>query len=303
MNRLLFLIFLIPIFSSCSDSLDGVSYDEKIEIINGFNVEWRSQITPQQKNVIRDILNDMILVEGGYFTMGATPEQSEYARPNEYPNIYVKLSDFYICKYEISDEQFNMITGYNITASENYASRISLENWNLFISMLTDLCSINFSFPSEAQWEYAARGGNKTQNYIFPGSNNLSDVYSDSFKEGSNVPNELGIYNMADLKSEWCADLYDNFEVIGLETDRLNNTGKYHVVRGGNFLCNIESSVYYPKGSSTTYYRLGYGQKLSDREIDYRNCRITSRSFAYDNEIGSDYIGCRLVINIKEFSR
>lgn len=308
MNRLLFLFLLIPIISSCSDSLDGMCKDDKFETINGFNVEWRSQISPQQKSVIRDILNNMILVEGGYFTMGATPEQSEFARNNEYPNVYVRLSDFYIGKYEISEEQFNIITGYNITASDNYASRISLENWNLFITMLTDLCSINFSFPTEAQWEYAARGGNKTQNYIFPGSNNLSEVHSDSFKEGSNVPNELGIYNMADLKSEWCADLYDNFEATGVETDRFNNTGKYHVVRGGNFLCNIESSVYYPTGSSSTYssatyYNIGHGLKLSNRDLDYRHCRITSRSYAYDSEIGSDYIGCRLVINIKNTSR
>jgi len=300
MNRLL---FLIPIISSCSNSLDDVSIDERYETINGFNVEWRSQITTQQKTVIRDMLNGMILVEGGYFTMGATPEQSEYARDNEYPNIYIKLSDFYMCKFEVSDEQFNAITGYNITASENYASRITLENWNLFITVLTDLCSINFSFPTEAQWEYAARGGNKTQNYIFPGSNELSEVHSTSFQIGSSVPNELGLYNMADLKSEWCADLYDDFDAIGVDTDRLNKTGKYHVVRGGNFLCNKESSEYYPKGSSMTYYSLGHGQKPSDRELDYRHCRITSRSYAYDNKIGVDYIGCRLVVNVKDISR
>lgn len=308
MKRLLFLEFLILIFSSCSDLLEGVSSDEKFEAINGFNVEWRNQITPQQKNVIREILNNMILVEGGYFTMGATPEQSEFARNNEYPNIYVKLSDFYIGKYEISDEQFNIITGFDICASENYASRIPLKDWNLFITVLTDLCSINFSLPTEAQWEYAARGGNKTQNYIFPGSNNLSEVHSDSFKEGSNKPNELGIYNMADLKSEWCADLYDNFESTGVETDRLNNTGKYHVVRGGNFLCSIESSVYYPTGSSssyssTTYYNIGHGLKVSNRDLDYRHCRTTSRSYAHDNEIGADYIGCRLVVNTKDISK
>lgn len=308
MNRLLFLFLLIPIISSCADSLDGMCTDDKYETINGFNVEWRGQISPQQKSVIRDILNNMVLVEGSYFTMGATPEQSEFARNNEYPNVYVKLSDFYMGKYEISDEQFNVITGYNITASENYASRISFENWNLFLSVLTDLCSIKFSFPTEAQWEYAARGGKKTQNFVYPGSNNLSEVHSESFKEGSDMPNELGIYNMADLKSEWCADLYDDFEANGIETDRLNNTGKYHVVRGGNFLCNIESSVYYPTGSnstysSVTYYNIGHGLKLSNRDLDYRHCRITSRSYAYDNEIGADYIGCRLVVNTKDISR
>lgn len=289
---------MILIISSCSDSLDVVYTDERIETINGFNVEWRSQITSRQKDVIRDILNDMVLVEGGYFTMGATPEQAEYARPNEYPNVYIKLSNYYINRYEVSDEQFNVITGYNVMASETYASRITLNDWKLFISILDDLCSINFAFPTEAQWEYAARGGKQTKNYIYPGSNELFEVHSDSFQRGSNVPNELGIYNMADLKSEWCEDMYKEFEVIGLEIDRLNMTGKYHVVRGGNFLCNKVSSYYYPEGSSTIDYRLGYGQKISDRGMDYRNCRTTSRAYSFDNKIGYDYIGCRLVINV-----
>lgn len=233
MNRLLLIIILLPIISSCSNSLDNVSLDERCETINGFKVEWRSQITPKQKAVIKDILNDMILVEGGYFTMGATPEQSEYARPNEYPNIYIKLSSYYINRYEVSDEQFNTITGYNVMTSEKHASRITLNDWRLFLSVLGDLCSINFVFPTEAQWEYAARGGNQTRNYIYPGSNELSDIHTSSHISGSQIPNELGLYNMADLKSEWCEDKYKEFEIIGLETNRLNKIGAYHVVRGG----------------------------------------------------------------------
>lgn len=308
MKRLLFLVFLIPIFSSCSDLLEGVSSDERFEAINGFKVEWRNQITPQQKNVIREILNNMILVEGGYFTMGATPEQSEFARPNEYPNVYIKLSGYYINRYEVSDEQFTIITGINVNSSEKYASRIPLKDWKLFISILSDLCSIYFTFPTEAQWEYAARGGNKTKNYIYPGSNEFSQIHSDSHLIGSQIPNELGLYNLADLKSEWCEDFYTEFEVIGLETNRLIKTGKYHVVRGGNFLCNKESNLYYPTGSDKSYSgymycRLGFDQTLSDRELDYRHCRITSRSYAYDNEIGTDYIGCRLVINFENFAK
>jgi len=298
MNRLVYLLFLIPIVYSCSDSLDNISSGDRFETINGFEVEWRSQITSQQKDAIRDILNNMILVEGGYFTMGATPEQAEFARDNEYPNIYIKLSDYYINRYEVSDEQFNIITGLNKQSSERYASCMTLSDWRWFMSILSDLCSIRFSLPTEAQWEYAARGGKQTRNYIYPGSNELSQVHSSSHLSGSKIPNELGLYNMADLKSEWCEDMYANLEVIGLEINRLNKEGKYHVVRGGNYLCNKETAKYYPDNSSTIAYSINYGNTYLDRELDYRHCRVTSRSYAHDNGIGHDNVGCRLVINI-----
>jgi len=301
MNRLVYLLFLIPIVFSCSDSLDDISSSDRFETINGFEVKWRSQITSQQKDAIRDILNNMILVEGGYFTMGATPEQAEFARKNEYPNIYIKLSDYYINKYEVSDEQFNIITGLNKKSSENYASSMALSDWRRFLSVLSDLCSVRFSLPTEAQWEYAARGGKQTHNYIYPGSNELSQVHSSSCLSGSQVFNELGLYNMADLKSEWCEDMYADFEVVGLKIDWLNKEGKDHVVRGGNYLCNKQSSDYYIDNPSRTDYFIGSGQKYTNPGLDYRLCRVTSRSYAYDS--GSSYIGCRLVININTTNR
>lgn len=299
MNRLLYILFLIPIASSCSDSLNDMTSSDRFETINGFEVEWRSQITSIQKDVIRDILNNMILVQGGYFTMGATPEQADFARKNEYPNTYVKLSDYYINKYEVSDEQFNIITGQNKQSSERYASSMTLNDWKRFMSLLSDLCSVRFSLPTEAQWEYAARGGKQTHHYIYPGSNELSQVHSSSHLSGSQVPNELGLFNMADLKSEWCEDMYADFEVVGLEIDRLNKEGKEHVVRGGNYLCNKDTE-YYPKSSSTTDYSLTSHDYL-EQQLDYRHCRVTSRSH-YSNS-GRDYIGCRLVVNINTTNR
>lgn len=299
MNRIIN-ILIIAIFVSAICSCQ-VSYDipegNEHEDVNGFQIHWRKQITDDQKSVVRDILSDMVFVKGGFFVMGATPEQSDYARANEYPNIYVSLSDYYVCRYEVTDEQFTIITGIQVSSTEKYSSRISYNDWDLFIEILSDLTSIPFSLPTEAQWEYAARGGELSKGYIYPGSNDIDQIRSCSHTEGSNTPNELGIYNMADLKSEWCADFYELYqdEYHSTENREIKN-GKYHVVRGGNYLCTKETEKYYP--STQTGYSISSNNNatMSDNKMDFRHCRITSRSYGYENGT-CYYIGCRLVIN------
>lgn len=278
--------------SSCSESFEDVAVNES-ENINGFKVQWRSQISECQKATIREILCNMVYVEGEYFVMGATPEQKEYARPNEYPNAYIKLSDYFICKYEITDEQYNIIMGADKAPGKKYSSRITLKEWNLFIELLRDFTSLDFSLPSEAQWEFAARGGIHSKNYIYPGSNNIEEVRSISHLEGSTFPNELGLYNMADLKSEWCRDLYSSLVPGRLLYDWVQDSGEHHVVRGGNFRCTIESDKY----MKPLLYSFGEGTTYTKQQLDYRYCRTTFRSYSYDNEPGRDDIGCRVVIN------
>lgn len=292
------LILSITLFA-CEESCDEpVSTSE--ETINGITVKWRSQISEKQKSVVRDILNSMVLVEGDYFVMGATPEQKNFARSNEFPNSYIRLSDYYICKYEVTDEQFNSIMEDSKSASSHYSSRISFEEWMRFIHILQDLTELNFSLPSEAQWEFAARGGKQSKGYIYPGSNDVEEIRSSSFIVGSNVPNELGIYNMADLKSEWCVDFYNALVPGNVLVDWIQKNGDYHIVRGGNFRCTKEIDKYSnPSNNSSVNYRFGFESRYLDEEMDFRNCRITSRAYYYDSNPGIDAIGCRLVINIK----
>lgn len=270
---------------SCSKSFDDTLVPE-CEVINGFEVCWRTQITENQKAIIRGILNDMVYVEGDYFVMGATPEQEEFARSNEYPNAYIRLSDFYICKYEVSDEQYNVIMEEEKAASMSYPSSYAYDEWVRFIEVLRDMTSLDFNMPSEAQWEFSAKGGRYSRNYIYPGSNNIEDVCSTSYINGSQFPNELGLFNMADLKSEWCLDFYDSLVPGKLLYDWIQLSGEYHVVRGGNFRCTTETDCYEKK---PLIYSLGYD------DTDYRYCRTTSRAYGYEHEI--NYIGCRLVIN------
>lgn len=286
------LSLLTSSLSSCSKSLDepGVVQSEDI---NGFRVEWRSQIAKEQKTAATQILENMIYVEGDYFMMGAMPEEAEMARRNEYPLVCRKLSGYYICKYEISDEQYFAITNKSKPGDAYNDTYRSFDDWNYFIIQLKDLTGINFSFPTEAQWEFAAKGGKLTQNYIYPGSNNLDEVHSSDYDQGSYTPNELGIYNLADLKSEWCLDMYGDLEDGGVLNNWLQTKGDYHVVKGGNFLCNITSDKYHTNTSATWTYHMNKG--VAD-ELDYRLCRISARS--YGSNSSYNYIGCRLVINI-----
>lgn len=296
MKHILKLLFLFPIYvllDACSNPDILEPREESIEIINGFSVRWRSQITESQKRIVRDILNNMVCIEGLTFVMGATPEQKEYARNNEYPLIHVRLSDYYICKYEVTDEQYRGLVSW---ASQS--SYISWNEWNDFISVLKDMTGLTFSLPTEAQWEYAARGGKLSKNYIYPGSDNLDEVNSFTYNSGSTHANELGIFNMADLKSEWCLDYYEEYPTSQtFYFDRLIRTGERHVVRGGSYNCSGYSSEYL--NTKRVDDRYGYFKDDASSAIDKRYCRITARSYYYDDN-GNRYIGCRLVINCKQ---
>lgn len=298
-NKYLFIPFIVSmaiLISSCNKPLEEPT-ESVTENVNGFNVIWRSQISDKQITTIRNILEDMVLVEGGYVVIGATPEQLDFARQNEWPTMYVNLSNYYICKHEVTDEEFNTIMGRTVSSTIDYASHITFQEWQAFINTLNDLTSMNFNFPTEAQWEYAARGGRASQHFVYPGSNDWKDICSGSIIHGSTKPNELGIYNMGDLKSEWCLDYYNTYYSNSIVIDWIQTTGKYHVVRGGNYRCTIETKNYNSKNINSSYYRLGYGTTLVNSEMDYRNCRITSRSYHYDDGSSANIVGLRLAVN------
>ncbi|MCM1198778.1 MAG: formylglycine-generating enzyme family protein [Bacteroidales bacterium] len=279
------------------------------EFVNGFEIHWSGSVTAERQGVVKDILEDMICVKGGIFIMGATPEQNNYARNNEYPLSYVQLSDFYICRHEITDEQYvTIVSDSHIgTLSELY---LTWNDWDVFISALKEISGLNFDFPTEAQWEYAAKGGVNTKGYIFPGSNDFEEIWDGDKIVGSNWPNELGLYNMADLKSEWCKDCYELYKDTGFIKDRYIYGGKYRVVRGGNYRAYgiANNSTYLNVTTGTVFDSFGHFRGTlsgpSWDTFDYRYCRSTARSYYYvssgsdDNQIGrSKYIGLRPVIN------
>lgn len=298
MRYIVSIIFVISLWS-CTEQLDEPVLND-VETVNGFDVRWRGQVSEECKTLIRKFLADMVYVKGGIFIMGATPEQQEYARKNEYPTMCTQLNDFFIASHEIMPQEYWCIMGgrEDNGLPENNLS-ISWNDWRVFIDILNDMTNLEFDIPTECQWEYAARGGEYTKGYIYPGSNSLEEVRSVSDTEGSSVPNELGLYNMADLRSEWCKDYYAYYTLNTFIENRYVSTGKNMVVRGGNWYCRGKTNKYL---NATLLSDDIFGKFRTPGSMmnpfDYRYCRTTARSW-HSPSTNSNYIGCRLVINKK----
>ena len=207
---------------------------------------------------IKGVTFTMIPVEGGTFQMGS--KSSSY---DEHPIHSVTLSDYYIGQTEVTQELWEAIMGKQramgalsagllglgikelVSANTNKGPDNPISNitWNdcqKFIQKLNKITGQNFRLPTEAEWEFAARGGNKSHGYKYSGSNNADSVAWYSVNSNSKVhpvrkkaPNELGIYDMSGNVSEWCADKYDYYD----ETPQINPmgpaNGTEYVLRGG----------------------------------------------------------------------
>lgn len=295
MIRALGYIIAIIFFCSCSKELDTSDFlATETETINGFEVTWQNYMTADRRQVVRDILRDMVYVKGGVFSMGTSQTYDDSARPNESPIHWVELSDYYICAHELTYDQVQLLLGTtrssNIRDYNGKYLHYSWEDWQHVLFMLEELTGIEFSFPTEAQWEFAARGGVNSKGYRYPGSNNWKDVWSESLDESNtSAPNELGLYNMADKNSEWCLDFYADYTDGVMQRDPCVtfDLRHGHVVRGG---CHVSSEKYknWMSTASVSY------TSFSTCYIDQRMCRSTARSYS---RIASWDIGCRPVIN------
>jgi len=187
---------------------------------------------------------EMIFVEGGTFTMGCTATDGS-CWVNEVPPFEATLSSFSISKYTITHGQWYLIMG---TSPDNFTSNYGapatvrgMSAAQSYINRLNELTGKNYRLPTEAEWEYAARGGNKSQNYIYSGSNNLDEVgwfrgNTNDFKfrsVGLKKPNELGIYDMSGNIQELCSDWVAFYTSEPKVNPTGPSTGSFHIVRGG----------------------------------------------------------------------
>ncbi|MBO7279514.1 MAG: formylglycine-generating enzyme family protein [Bacteroidales bacterium] len=188
----------------------------------------------------------MVFVEGGTFQMGATSEQGSDVQDDEKPVHSVTLSDFYMGKYEVTQEQWKVVMGSNpsyFTGDDNLpVEQVSWEDVQEFIQKLNAKTGKTYRLPTEAEWEYAARGGNQSQGYKYAGSNTFEEVawYEDNsggktHPVGQKQPNELGLYDMSGNVEEWCQDWYESYDSSAQTNPTGPSSGLGRVLRGSGW--------------------------------------------------------------------
>ena len=215
----------------------------------------------------------MVDVEGGTFTMGATSEQGSDAENDEKPAHEVTLSTYSIGEIEVTQELWQAVMGGNPSYFKGNKLRpveqVSWTDCRTFIKKLNKLTGENFRLPTEAEWEYAARGGSASKGYKYSGSNAIGDIAwfnnnsSAVHAVKSKQPNELGLYDMSGNVWEWCADKYGSYTSSVQTAPTGSSSGSDRVIRGGSW---------------------GY---------DEGNCRVSNRENCSPDSRGSS-IGFRL---------
>lgn len=216
---------------------------------NSTYAQQPSTVSNQQSQVreidVNGVKFKMVYVAGGTFTMGATAEQVGYEN-DETPAHQVTLSDYFIGETEVTQELWYAVMGNNPSyftrSSRNPVEQVSWHDCQSFIQKLNQLTGLRFRLPTEAEWEFAARGGNSSKGYKYSGSNRIDDIAWYSGNSGNAThevatcyPNELGIYDMSGNVWEWCSDWYGSYSSM-VQTDPSGaGSGSCRVDRGGSW--------------------------------------------------------------------
>ena len=216
----------------------------------------------------------MIRVEGGEFMMGATVEQEGDVWDDERPAHKVSLDSYYIGETQVTQALWEAVMGNNPSKWKEENLPVETISWNdcqEFVKRLNQLTGKQFRLPTEAEWEYAARGGNRSRGYKCAGSNNLSEVaWYDDNSGGQTHPvaqkqeNELGIYDMSGNVWEWCNDWFGNYSSSPQHNPQGATSGDSRVLRGGSwFSYASDCRVSLRNHRNSGYHVSGYGLRLS----------------------------------------
>lgn len=213
----------------------------------------RAQESEEETITVKDVSFTMVLVQGGTYTMGATSEQGEEASEDEKPAHKVVLGDFYIGTTEVTQELWKAVMESNPSYFKGDALPVEQVSWFMaleFAQRLSELTGKTFRLPTEAEWEYAARGGHKATATKYSGGNKVSDLAWSKENSGAKThpvkgktPNELGLYDMSGNVWEWCGDAFYRYTAAEAQ----NPTKEYKdggiVVRRGG--CYAFSAPYH----------------------------------------------------------
>ena len=275
MKKVLIILCCVLALQSCNKD------NTKNETINGFDINWTGDLGKKEKDAVRDMISNMVKVEAGTFYMGAQKDSVEYycydeeATSLEGPVHEVTVSEFYINKYEVTQLLWEAIMGETpndendmqwedeFGKGDNYpAYRISYNEVETFIGKLNEYTGLRFSLPTEAQWEYAARGGKNTYYELYAGGYNVLEVAwidsnSDKCSEvGKKDANGLGLYDMSGNVWEMCQDWYYDYteEAVTDPVGEEYNQG-YKVFRGGSWNTNAQQARVTARYRQGIHYR------------------------------------------------
>ena len=220
---------------------------------------------------------DMVKVEAGMFMMGATSEMKDPDCDEKLVHKVTLTNDYYMGKYEVTQALWQAVMGSNPSNFKGDNLPVEKVSWNdcqEFISKLNSLTGRKFRLPTEAEWEYAARGGKKSRSYQYSGSSYISDVAwyngnsgSKTHPVGTKQANELGIYDMSGNVWEWCSDWYGSYSSSSQRNPTGDTSGSRRVYRGGswyNFARCCRSSFRFSNAPDLRYDNLGLRLALSE---------------------------------------
>lgn len=246
------------------------------ETINGFKVNWNN-VNEDEKNAITQIISGLQFVEGDTYKMGYDPGYT----PNHTMPVHDEtVGPFYMANTVVTQEQYSVLMDpeqydkYMKLTSDTWRpvtlatpqTELSRNQWQAYIDKLNDITGLKFRMPTEMEWEYAARGGNKTNNYSHSGSNNPEEVawfdipYKKPQPVATKKPNELGLYDMSGNVWEWTSSDWS-------ETYRSQRNPDRVVIRGGSHRnsansCTVWDRVSREPANSSLGYNNDVGLRL-----------------------------------------
>ena len=280
MKKLLIVLCCILALQSCNNGNTGT------ETVNGFDINWSGNLSKKDQEAVKEMISNMVKVEAGTFMMGAQKDSviysnyDENATSLESPVHEVTVGEFYINKYEVTQSLWKAIMGKHNDKDDEFdqwenqfgkgdkypAYRISFNEVETFIGKLNECTGLNFALPTEAQWEYAARGGKDTQYTLYAGGDNVLEfgwIFTENSiyninkcsEVGKKLPNTLGLYDMSGNVWEMCSNwYYDYSSVCDTIVSGEAYTG-YKVFRGGSWNTNAQSARVTARYQQGIHYR------------------------------------------------